>query len=183
MLTLVTAAIISFFIIAVMSLFSGTFFHIEENLPVLNVWIVDFDQGTNSSTAIVGPTIVETARSITNSPGYHITFEVLPASKFENASAVRHGVYEQHAWSAITIRPEASSRLRNAVATGDVSYDPAEACEVVLVSARDQTTLASYVVPALEQFQTLAQDAVGKAWSQELFSQPSVNITALATVP
>jgi Protein of unknown function (DUF3533) len=182
-LTCVPATTISLFIIGVLSLFSGVFFHVQENLPVLNVWVVDFDQTTQISTAIVGPTITETARGLTSFPGYHITFEVLPASTFGDAIAVRRGVYKQHAWGAITINSDASSRLQNAVATGNVSYDPTEACEVVYVSARDQTTLSSYIVPAIEEFQIRAQAAVGRAWSQELFSRPSLNTTALAAVP
>ena len=165
---------------AVLSLFSGTFFHVKANLPVLNVWVVDFDNSTN---AFVGPTVTELARQYTTSPGHHIGFVVLPSSRFEDHLDVRRGVYNQHAWGAITILSGASSRLRNAVATADATYDPSEACETVYVSARDATTLNSYVVPALETLQMEAQATIGRLWAQELFSDPSVNTTALAVVP
>ncbi|KAI9871000.1 MAG: hypothetical protein M1823_008576, partial [Watsoniomyces obsoletus] len=51
---------------AVLSPFSGTFFHVRENLPVLNVWVIDFD---SSPDACIGPTIVEVARKFTKLGG------------------------------------------------------------------------------------------------------------------
>ena len=165
---------------AVLSLFSGVFFHVKENMPVLNIWVVNFDVSTD---AIVGPTIVDLAQRYTESPGHHISFEVLPTSRFEDYLAVRRGVYNQHAWGAITVLPGASTHLRDAVATANVSYDPSEACEIVYVTARDATTYSSYVIPAMQTLQMQSQDAVGKIWAQELFSGPSINNTALAAVP
>ena len=74
--------------------------------------------------------------------------------------------------------PQCGSELQHA------TYDPSEACETVYVSARDATTLNSYVVPALETLQMEAQATqLVELWAQELFSDPSINTTALAVVP
>ena len=162
-----------------MSLFSGAFFHVRENLPVLNVWVVNFDDGPN---AVVGPNVVEVARKYTQSPGHHITIDVQPASKFEDYFAVRRGVYDYHAWAAITILPDASARLRNAVATLDDSYDPTSTCESVYVVARDPNTLSSYITPALTMVELAAQAAVAKAWLQELSSNTPLS-SILTSVP
>lgn len=165
---------------AVLSLFSGTFLGVKHNLGLLNVWVVDFDNVTD---AVVGPMVVDTAKRLSTSPGPDITFEILPASRFEDTLAVRRGIYHQHAWGAIMVQPGASNRLRNAIRTGNVSYDPTEACEVIYISARDQTTLASYITPAIHRLEMETQAGFGAAWSQEIFSDPSINLTSFSTVP
>ena len=149
------------------------------------MWVVDFDQPSSGGAPIVGPAVTQTMVDFTNSPGNHITFQTQPTSKFNNSTLeVRHGVYKDHAWAAIIIQPYATDLLRNAVVTSNTSYDPSDACEKVYVEARDQSTLESYILPVLSSLQTSAVAAVGRAWTQELFSgSTNPNASALIAVP
>ena len=50
---------------------------------------------------------------------------------------VRQAVYNQDAWAAVIINSNATALLRAAVATGNTSYDPLGAAQVVYVQAID----------------------------------------------
>jgi hypothetical protein len=150
--------------------------HVKENLNILNVWVVDLDNG------LVGNSLTRVAEEMDGAPGHHITFTVQPSGRFDDYLAVRRGVYNNHAWGAITILPGATSRLRDAIDSRNISYDPSEACEVVVVSGRDQGTLQAYIMPALQEFQVKALSAFGQTWVSDLLSG-SVDTASLAAVP
>ena len=90
---------------------------------------MDFDAQIapyTDTTPLVGPAVVRLANEIAGSPIPHIGYQVRPASDFNNDPiAVRQFVYDEHAWAAILVNPNATALLEAAVRNGNTSYDPA----------------------------------------------------------
>jgi hypothetical protein len=151
------AVILSIFILAVMSLYWAVLFHVEDNLSSLIVFVVDFDGQVapyTDVTPVIGPMIVQTAQSLL-APSGTVGWQNQPASVFNfDPIAVRQAIYDEKAWAAIIINPNATALLQDAVNNGNASYDPMGAAQVVYVEARDEQTLDNYIVPQLQQFQT-----------------------------
>lgn len=181
-LSLFSAFILSICILAILSLFWGSLFAVNDNLAALNVWIVDFDDAANP---VIGPTVVEAARARQAAPQPHITYAIRPASEFDNdPMQVRLAIYDNRAYSAIVIQPNASTLLREALTSGSASYDPRGACETIYVEARDQTAIGTYIVPELEAFQTEVVPVFAERWVPEALSltasPPSIPPLALS---
>jgi hypothetical protein len=159
------------FILLVLSLFWGTFFHVHQNLGSFVVWIVDFD-GVNDSSGdlpVIGPALIQEVEKAIQSTSPHVGYGVLPASHFNNDPIeVRRAIYDYDAWAAIVINPNATSALRQALETGDASYDPTSACQVVYVEARDTVAVDTYIRPELIIFQTNALASISAAWTREV---------------
>ena len=102
-----------------------------------------------------------------NSPAPHLGYEVLRPSQFNNdPMQVRQAVYDYKAWAGIIVNANATALLRQAIAQGNVSYDPLGAAQIIYVEARDETTTSSYILPLLNQFQILFSSTFGKMWTQ-----------------
>lgn len=116
-------------------------------------------------TPLIGPMVTKTLNAQNmlaeppnvldfKSPPPHPGWEVRPPSMFnDDPIQVRQAVYDFKAWAAIIINANATALLRQAVATGNVSYDPLGAAQIIYVQARDETTIDSYIFPALSRFQ------------------------------
>lgn len=88
------------------------------------------------------------------SPPPHPGWQVRPPSDFINdPMKVRQAVYDFKARAAIIVNSNATTLLKEAVATGNASYDPLRVAQIVYVEARDETTVDTYVVRPLYQFQ------------------------------
>lgn len=75
------------FVLLVLSLFNGVFFHIPKNYSSLIVYVVDFDGQLapyQSGQPIVGPAIVQATESIAKSNTPHLGYVTLPPSLFNN---------------------------------------------------------------------------------------------------
>lgn len=157
--------ILCVFILGILSLFWASRFRVTENLHSLTVWVVDFDSPESAEEPIVGPAIIDVARSLTGA-GY----TVQDAAEFGyDHMAVRQRVYDQEAYAAIVISPNATRRLLDAVRYQSV-YTPASAGQIITVSARDQDTFANYLTPALDSFERQALLSFGPLWVQKLVS-------------
>jgi len=91
----------------------------------------------------------------------------------------RQRVYDFKAWGAIIINANATALLQEAVRTGNSSYDPMGAGQVIYVQARDQDTISDYVLPQLEMLQTQVTSPFGKMWAGMVLSEASTNNTIL----
>lgn len=178
-----TVLILCIFIFAVLSIFWGSQLATEQNLTALNVWVVDFDGQTEpyrTDNPIVGPAVTSATKQIISSDSLHIGFEVRSASDFNNDPwAVRQGIYDEHAYAAVIVNPNATFLLRAAVTNHNESYDPTGAIETIIISARDETTYYNYILPDLTVLQSSIVASFGPQWARELVAAT----TDLSTVP
>ena len=148
----------------------------------LIVFVVDFE---NDPSALVGPLITKTTESIIAANAMpHLGFITVPSSAYNNDPiAVREAVYQQEAWAAIVINPNATMLLRQAVAIGNSSYDPLGTCQIIYTSSRDQDTYYDYILPMLSQLQTEIQSMFGQQWAAQILANDSISRTTLQKVP
>lgn len=85
------------FILAVLPIYWGVFFHVDKNISSLVVYIIDFDGIPPYDTGhppIVGPAIVQLGEQFVNSGQPHLGYGSLPPSHFNNDPLqVRQAVY------------------------------------------------------------------------------------------
>ncbi|KAK4544956.1 hypothetical protein LTR36_003861 [Oleoguttula mirabilis] len=179
----ITTGILMVFILGILSLFWGALFRIEEHLSSLVVYVVDFDgqvapYNTDGHVPLVGPTIANLARTMVASTTPNLGYGVLPASDFENDPIqVRQAVYNEDAWAAIIINPNATAMLYSAIETGNTSYDPLGACQLVYIDSRDDTNWYDFMSPLLNAFMTQATTMVGEEWTRMVMQNATTNAT------
>ena len=158
------------FILAVLSIYWGVFFQVENRLSHLLVYVVDMDGATpydnSGHTPFVGPTITELVQMQLSSGKPTLGWGIRTGAEFNNDPLeVRQAVYNWDAWAAIIINPNATAMLYEAVSTGNASYDPLGACQLVYQDARDDTNWFDFIFPIVSQFMTQAQSQVGQRWA------------------
>ena len=138
------------FIIAVISIYYGALFNVENNLDTLVFYVVDFDgqlepYNTSGIEPIVGPGITKLARQLIESPTSTVGFIFPSLSQFDyDPIQVRQAVYDWDAWGAIIINANATAMLQSAVRNGNSSYDPLGACQLIYMDSRDDTNWYVY---------------------------------------
>lgn len=180
------AAFLMAFILAVLSIYWGVFFQVENRLSHLLVYVVDMDGAApfdNTGNApFVGPTITELVQQQLSSGMPTLGWDVRPGSDFNNdVLEVRQAIYNWDAWAAIIINPNASALLYQAVATGNTSYDPLGACQLVYLDSRDDTNWYDFMLPIISQFMTQATSQVGQQWARMALQNAS-DPTILANI-
>ena len=174
------------FILAVLALFNGVFFHIPKNFSSLIVYVVDFDGqiAPYQGTSIVGPAIVQATEQMAKSNAPHLGYITMPPSKFNNDPiAVRQAVYDFKAHAAIIVNANATALLQQAVDQGNATYDPNGAAQIVYVSARDQNTVPTYVVPQLTGFERSVTSKFGSQWAQRVMQNTTIPRENLSRSP
>ncbi|KAH1606675.1 hypothetical protein KXX44_000357 [Aspergillus fumigatus] len=162
------------FILSILSLYWAVQFRSEDRLHTLTVWVVDFDNQVDpyrneSITPIVGPAVTDVANRLIKSEREHVGYEIRSPADFNfDPWAVRQGVYDEHAYAAIIVNPNATTLLYEAVTNGHSSYDPTGAAQFIIISARDQATYSNYIEPALSWFQLEVFAEFGPRWIQTL---------------
>ena len=168
-------------------LFNGVFFHIPKNFPSLIVYVVDFDRQVlpyQGGEPIVGPAIVQATESMAKSDAPHLAFITMPPSMFNNDPiAVRKAVYDFKAYAAIIINPNATALLQQAVEQGNTTYDPKGAAQIIYVSARDQNTVPTYVVPVLTALEMEVTSQFSASWTKSLMQNDTIPRTNLVAAP
>lgn len=188
LLTFALVVLILFiYILLVLSLFNGVFFHIPNNMSSLIVYVVDFDGQVapyQGGTPLVGPMIVQTTEQIARSDGPHLGYITMPPSHFDNdPMVVRKAVYDFKAHAAIIVNANATALLRQAVDQGNTTYDPNGAAQIIYVSARDQNTIPTYVVPQLTAFEKVATAQFGIQWARTITQNSSISLPTLQKGP
>ncbi|KAJ5691926.1 hypothetical protein N7462_001349, partial [Penicillium macrosclerotiorum] len=167
-----TVFILCVFIFCVLCLFWGSQYATEDKYSSLKVWVVDFDGQTDAyqtNDTIVGPVVTNATKDYMASSGVHLGYEIKSPSEFNNDPwEVRQAVYDEHAYAAIIINPNATTLLRAAVSAQNTSYDPTGAIESVIISARDENTYYTYVLPDLTVLHGIVAAQFGPVWVQEL---------------
>lgn len=108
-------------------LFWGSVWLLLNRVSRLTILVVDFESPSLGDQAIVGPAIVQMAQ-MTNAMPIDMTrlgYDIRDASQYPGGpDQVKEDVgYSRH-WGAIIAYPNSTSVWREALATGDASYDP-----------------------------------------------------------
>ncbi|CAI7617702.1 unnamed protein product [Penicillium glandicola] len=178
-----TLLILCVFIFTVLCLFWGAQYGTEAKYPKLKVWVVDFDGQVDpylSNDTIVGPIVTDAATKILQSDDLHLGYTIKSPADFNyDPWAVRQAIHDEHAYAAMIVKPNATTLLRDAISNDNTTYDPTGAIETVVISARDQTTYYSYVLPDLAILQGMVLAEFGPKWIESLAS----SVTNLSSVP
>lgn len=139
---------------------------------------MDFDgvppYDNTGNPSLVGPTITRLVEQQLSSGQLTLGFGIRPPSDFENDPLqVRQAVYNWDAWAAIIVNLNATAMLYSAIATGNTSYDPLGACQLVFQDSRDDTNWYNFMLPILSQFMAEAQSMVGRQWAQLVLQNAS----------
>lgn len=160
--------------IGTLSIYWGALSSVERRLPDLTIWVVDFDGQAapyNTTPPFVGPIVIKTIAKRSLSTYNRLGWRIMSARDFRNdPSLVKRGIYEEYAYAAIIVNYNATALLRAAVQQGNESYDPNGALEVIYMSARDQITYSSYILPAVYNVVNDVLYAFGSEWIKDLSS-------------
>ncbi|KIW59565.1 hypothetical protein PV05_04007 [Exophiala xenobiotica] len=161
--------------------------HVEENLSALTVTVVSFDSQIppyEPTAPLVGPVIERLAREQAAIPKGRPGYVIQPPSNYANDPfAVRQAVYDEHIWAAIIVNANATTLLQQAVATGNQSYQPLGACQIIVNTARDQDTYYNYLMPLLSQFEVSATSSFGEQWIRTVLSNISLSAGTYSRAP
>lgn len=186
-LTLSIASILAMFVLAVLSLYWAVLLHVEQNISSLVVYVVDFDGQVapyTSVTPLLGPMVTQMTEELQRTTMPHLGYVTVPPSTFNNDPLqVRQAVYDQKAWAAIVVNPNATALLLQAVQQGNASYEPLGACQVTYVSARDQETHSAYILPRLNSLQNEIISSFGTMWTTMVLQNTSIPLTNLQRAP
>ncbi|KAJ5116757.1 hypothetical protein N7456_001105 [Penicillium angulare] len=183
-----TVSILCIFVLSVLSLFWGSQYATEANYPSLHVWVVDFDGQVDpykTDNTLVGPLVTNMTKEYEASGSLHLNYQIKSPADFNyDPWAVRQAIYNEHAYAAIIVNPNATSLLRNAITERNTSYDPTGALQTIIISARDENTYYNYILPDLSIIQSIILSQFGPLWAREIVSNTSTTTgTNLSTIP
>jgi hypothetical protein len=106
-------------------IFWGSTLLLENYFYTLNILVVDFDSAASGADAMVGPPLVESLLQINQGSSAHLTYFNMSTLDFPNGPEdVKQMVAHNDAWGAVVIFANATTAWRNAIETGNASYDP-----------------------------------------------------------
>ncbi|KAI1878888.1 hypothetical protein JX265_003065 [Neoarthrinium moseri] len=183
-----TVVIILCFIMAVLALYWAVLFSVQDNMRSLTVQVVDFDGQAapyENVEPFIGPMITTLAQqTVDKIEEPSLGYTVVPPADFDyDPIAVRQSVYDYHSYAAIIINPNATALLTEAIAIGNTTYDPTGAIQMILLSARQETTYSNYIVPQFETFTKMFMSQFGPMWAQRLTSNDSITKAMLGAAP
>ncbi|KAH6670378.1 MNNG and nitrosoguanidine resistance protein [Halenospora varia] len=182
-----TTLILSIAILGILSLYWGALFRTENNESTLGVFVVDFDGQVDpysDTVPLVGPAVIKGVNEIIERSTPHPGFHVRSPLDFDNdPMRVREAVYDFKAWAAIIINSNATALLQQAIQLGNSSYDPCGAAQIILLTARDSTTVNGYIAPAMVAFDKHMTASFSRNWTSTVIRNASVSQNILQTVP
>jgi hypothetical protein len=165
---ILTTAILMAFILSVLSIYWGVFFKVETRLKHLRIYVIDFDGQPPYDTGnspFVGPAVTRLVQQQLSSSQPTLGWDIRSPTEFGNDPLqARQAVYNFDAWAAIIINPNATAMLYSAIQTGNASYDPMGACQLVYQDARDDTNWYDFIFPIVSTFMRETTSMVGKEW-------------------
>ena len=174
-----TVFILCIFVLGVLSIFWGSQFASESKYRALKVWVVDFDGQIDpyrTNDTLVGPVVTNVTNQFIRSSSLHLGYTIKSAAEFDyNPWAVRQSIYDEHAYAAVMVNPNATTLLRAAVTNGNSSYDPNGTIETIIISARDENIYYNYILPDLALLQAAVLADFGPQWARQLVAQSSSN--------
>lgn len=157
-------------------------------MSALTVVVVDFDGQVppyDQVAPMVGPFVTQMTNEQAQSPNpMHLGYRNRAPAFFENDPlAVRRHVYDEGAWAGIVVNANATALLRSAVETGNMSYSPLGAIQIIYNQARDETTYNNYIIPMLQELQTNLASAFGEMWSRQCLTNTTLTRENLSRAP
>lgn len=163
-------------ILAVLSIYWGAMWRIEDGIHNLNGWVVDFDGQA------MGQAVQAAAMNVTG-PKNRISWTVIPASNFPNGpSDVTRAVVDEKCWVAIVVNPKATTNLTDAVSSADASYNGSSAVTIYGIEARNENVYPLVIAPMAQNLMNMAAKVFGDQHAQQLASNPNIS-TLLSTAP
>ncbi|EHY60656.1 hypothetical protein ABEF92_001314 [Exophiala dermatitidis] len=187
-----TVLILFSFILCILSLYWAVLFHVNENMSALTVAVVNFDARVapyNNSALSAAPSVGQTVerfaqgQAMIHSGVLGYTVQDADIMYHGDPMAVRQAVYDYKVWAAIIVNTNASTILQEAVRIGNTSYDPLGAGQMIINSARDETTYYNYILPQLYQFQTDVAAIFGPEWIRSVLSNSSLDAATYGRAP
>ncbi|CAJ2512074.1 Uu.00g076990.m01.CDS01 [Anthostomella pinea] len=182
-----TIVILMCFVMAVLSLYWAVLFSVDQNMRHLGVHVVDFDGRVapyDGVTPLVGPAVTQLTEKMYSSPAPSLGYKTVDPAQYDyDPTNVRQGVYDFDSWAAIIINPNATALLQQAVLTGNASYDPTGAIQIIVQTARQESTYYNYILPQLQMLQTQFAAQFGATWSRMLMSNSSYSTQMMARAP
>lgn len=181
-----TLLILFCFILCALSLYWSVLFHIPQNFSALTVAVVNFDGQSpyEGTTPVIGRMVEQIARELAAIPRNELGYRIEAPEKYGgDPLAVRQAVYDEHHWAAIIVNANATTLLQQAVTIGNRSYSPIGAAQVIINTARDQTTYSTYIEPKLFEFETQVAARFGVQWIQTVLSNSSLDAATYSRVP
>jgi len=182
-----TLFILSIAVMGILSIYWGVLFDVKEKLSRATVAVVSFE-GTpgpyESFTPLIGPFVRAACQTEMDSRTDHLGFIFVDPAHFNNDPIqARLAVYEEHYWAAIIINANATGLLQEAVATGNTSYDPLGAAQIVYNQARDIESYNFYVIPVLDRLALHITSTFATIWAASVFSNTTLDITTYSGAP
>ncbi|MBA7489573.1 hypothetical protein ES702_00107 [subsurface metagenome] len=181
-----TLFILCFAIMGILSIYWGVLFDVKHNLHKATVVVVSFE-GTapyEDYTPIVGPWVWAECEREMASRYDHLGFvQKSPADFNYDPHEVRLSVFNEEIWAAIIINSNATALLRQAVETGNSSYDPRGAALMVYNQARDIESYNFYIVPVLRRIIYDATTTFATDWAQQVLANTTLNSTIYSQAP
>ena len=161
-------------------------FDYPANLETLKVAVVNFDGQLAPYLGVeplVGQAFEEAVQMAVQQPSHLGYFVRGPATYNNDPMAVRQAVYDQDIWAAIIINANATALLRQAVESGNASFDPMGAAQFIYNEARDESVADNYIVPLINQFETQVVSQFGKMWAGQVLTNNSLSRTTYSRAP
>ena len=146
------------------------------------MFVVNFETEPD---ALVGPMVTQMTESIVEENAMpHLGFVTVPPSAYNyDHLAVREAIYQQEAYAGIVVNSNATTLLRQAVETGNSSYDPTGAIQLIYVEARDQDSYYNYIYPNMQLLQQQVTNEFGQKWASQVLSNTSILRSNLGKAP
>ncbi|GAC97381.1 hypothetical protein PHSY_004966 [Pseudozyma hubeiensis SY62] len=169
-----TVVLIMIIIWAVVAIYWGSVYKELDLSPNLGTWIINRDSG------IVGSTVQQALLDANNGPKPHSTWTVIDPSRFSSQDQVDYEVTNAlSTWMVVTVAEDATSKLEQARANGDASWNPQSLVSLTYATSRNfQVIPATVLSPAMETLnKALAQ--LGAQLAGEYLSTIASNQTAI----
>lgn len=174
------------FILAILSLYWAILFNYPQNLETLKVAVVNFDGQLPPYLGVeplVGQAFEQAVAETIKSPEHLGLFVRGPSTYNNDPMAVRQAVYDEHIWAAIIINANATALLREAVETGNASYDPMGVAQFIYNEARDETVADIYIVPFINELETQVTSQFGAMWAKQVLTNSTLSRATMARAP
>ncbi|OAG39354.1 hypothetical protein AYO21_06370 [Fonsecaea monophora] len=182
-----TLALLCVFVLGVLSIYWGVLFRVRENLRSATIAVVDFDATSppyETVEPIVGRFVQAAIIHERASQRYPLGYEFLDPITFRHDPvAVRLAVHEEKYWGAIIVNSNATALLRLAVESGNVSYDPFGAGQIVVNQARDIESYNQYITPVLVRLASDISFAFGREWTRSVLTNDTFAQSVYSNAP
>ena len=170
-----------------LSLYWGILFRVRENLTHATIAVVSFDSRLppfENVEPLIGPFLKKAIENEVATQKYPLGYEFFDPSKFnDDPLAVRLAVHKENFWGAIIVNNNATALLRQAVETGNTSYDPFGAGAIITNQARDIESYNQYISPVLTRIASDVSFAFGREWTQQVLLNGSLSSNVYSNVP